>query len=125
MSEISANAPLQPFNTFGMHANARWFTRIHSLTEIENLVATDIFKNQERLILGGGSNMLLIQNFDGLVIKNEIRGIEILREDADAVYVRAGAGENWHEFVQYTIAQNLGGLENLSLIPGNVGAAPM
>jgi UDP-N-acetylmuramate dehydrogenase len=125
MSEISANASLHPFNTFGMHANARWFTCVRSLDDIQTLVATEIFNQNERLILGGGSNMLLIQHFDGLVIKNELFGIEVVREDADAVYVRAGAGENWHAFVQHTIAQGWGGLENLSLIPGNVGAAPM
>ncbi len=125
MSEISANASLHPYNTFGMHANARWFTRVRSLEDVQVLVATEIFNQNERLILGGGSNMLLIQHFDGLVIKNELYGIEVVREDADAVYVRAGAGENWHAFVQHTIAQGWGGLENLSLIPGNVGAAPM
>jgi UDP-N-acetylmuramate dehydrogenase len=77
------------------------------------------------LILGGGSNILLTKNFDGWVLKNELRGIEELHEDKDFIYVRAGAGENWHSFVQYCITKNWAGLENLSLIPGNVGASPM
>jgi UDP-N-acetylmuramate dehydrogenase len=77
------------------------------------------------LILGGGSNILLTKDFDGLVMKNEIKGIELIREDDEYIYVKAGAGENWHGFVQYCLTRNWAGVENLSLIPGNVGASPM
>lgn len=80
---------------------------------------------EPQLILGGGSNILLTKNVEGLVLKIEIGGIEEVKEDVKHIYVRAGAGENWHAFVQYTIQRNWGGLENLSLIPGNVGAAPI
>ena len=77
------------------------------------------------MILGGGSNILLTQDFNGLVLKNELKGIELVGEDADHYYVKAAAGEVWHELVEYCIAHNYAGLENLSLIPGNVGASPM
>jgi UDP-N-acetylmuramate dehydrogenase len=76
-------------------------------------------------LLGGGSNILLTKNFDGLVLKNEIKGIELIKEDDHHLYVRAGAGENWHRFVMYCIQRNWAGVENLSLIPGNIGATPM
>jgi UDP-N-acetylenolpyruvoylglucosamine reductase len=81
--------------------------------------------NEPILILGGGSNILFTKNYEGLVLKNDLRGISIIKEDEDFVYVRAGAGENWHEFVLYCLQLNLGGIENLSLIPGNIGASPM
>ena len=77
------------------------------------------------LILGGGSNILFTKNFDGIVLKNEIKGIEKVKEDDESVYIKAGAGENWHSFVLYCIKNNWAGIENLSLIPGNVGASPM
>jgi UDP-N-acetylmuramate dehydrogenase len=80
---------------------------------------------EKRLILGGGSNILFTQNVNGLVLKNEVKGIELIAEDEDYVYVKAGAGENWHQFVLHCIAHNWAGVENLSLIPGNVGASPM
>ena len=78
-----------------------------------------------KLILGGGSNILFTKNFDGIVLKNEIKGIELVSEDDEHIYVKAGAGENWHQFVLYCIQQNYAGVENLSLIPGCVGASPM
>jgi UDP-N-acetylmuramate dehydrogenase len=77
------------------------------------------------LILGGGSNILFTQNYEGLVLKNDLKGISIVKEEDDFVYVQAGAGENWHQFVLYCLRKNLSGAENLSLIPGNVGASPM
>jgi UDP-N-acetylmuramate dehydrogenase len=93
--------------------------------ELKSILNEQIFKDNPKLILGGGSNILFTKNFDGFVIKNNIKGIEKIGEDERSVFVRVGAGENWHEFVMWCIAHDLAGLENLSLIPGNVGASPM
>jgi UDP-N-acetylmuramate dehydrogenase len=127
---VQENISLLPFNTFGINAHARYFASCRDTEEIKE--ALSWFSGQKHasshsgiLVLGGGSNVLLTKDFDGLVIKNEIKGITELHEDNDYVYIRAGAGENWHEFVQYCIQRNWAGLENLSLIPGNVGASPM
>lgn len=106
-----------------MEARARYFAIIKDVTELEALLSEQ--PETPALILGGGSNILLTKDIDGLVIKNEIPGITELHEDEHHVYVKAGAGENWHRFVRYCIERNWGGLENLSLIPGHVGAAPM
>lgn len=124
MIEIQQNVSLKPFNTFGLEARAAHFfefTSIEQLIEALKQRAT----NQELLILGGGSNMLLTQDFDGLVLKNGLKGIEKIREDNDHVWVQVMAGENWHRFVLHCIEQEWAGVENLSLIPGTVGAAPM
>jgi UDP-N-acetylmuramate dehydrogenase len=122
---IKENVDLLPFNTFRISARARYFVVIRSIEEIQAVFHTDIFKNNRRLILGGGSNMLLTRDFDGLVIKNELKGIETLHEDEARITLKVGAGENWHQFVRYCVERDLGGVENLSLIPGTVGAAPM
>ncbi|SHK80128.1 UDP-N-acetylmuramate dehydrogenase [Chitinophaga jiangningensis] len=122
---ISENVLLKPYNTFGITATARYFSTFANQQELESLLADARVTGQPRMILGGGSNILLTKNYDGAMLKNEIKGITVVAEDNDYVYVKAGAGENWHGFVQYCIGQNLAGLENLSLIPGNVGASPM
>lgn len=119
------NKNLKALNTFGLEVYGRYFTTIHSKEELKELLIEPIYKANEHLILGGGSNLLFTKNFDGLVIKNNIKGIELVSEDADHAIVKAGAGEVWHEFVLNCIEKNLGGLENLSLIPGCVGASPM
>jgi UDP-N-acetylmuramate dehydrogenase len=112
---------LQAYNSFHLEAKAAEFASVKSANELQNL-----FSHQTPLlILGGGSNLLLTRNVEGLVIKIEIGGIEEVKEDNTHIYVRVGAGENWHSFVEYTMKRNWGGLENLSLIPGNVGAAPI
>lgn len=125
MVRIEENADLLPFNTFGIQARARLFAVIRSVSELQELLSSDTFLKESSLILGGGSNLLLTKDFDGLVIKNEIRGIRVLSEDDNCVTVEAGAGESWHQFVLYCVEHNWGGVENLSLIPGTVGAAPM
>lgn len=116
---------LQRINTFGLDAKAKAYLPVTSadmLTHVRN----DFFLTRlPRLVLGGGSNLLLTGDFPGLVLHMQMRGVQIMSEDAEAVYVKAAAGENWHGFVQWTLQQGLGGLENLSLIPGNVGAAPI
>lgn len=125
VANIQQNIDLSPFNTFGIHARARYFSAIHSLEDLSTLLQDPRYKSVPKLILGGGSNILFTQDFDGLVIKNEIIGIETVSEDADHIWLKVGAGQNWHEFVLYCVAHGLGGVENLSLIPGTVGAAPI
>jgi UDP-N-acetylmuramate dehydrogenase len=93
--------------------------------DLQELLGSRIFRSSSSLILGGGSNILFTKNFDGLVIKNELSGIQIISEDDEKVRIKVGAGENWHQFVMFCVGRNYGGVENLSLIPGTVGAAPM
>lgn len=109
----------------GIDAKARYFSRFSSAEQLQELLASAPANGEPQLILGGGSNILFTRDFNGIVLKNEISGIHIVKEGEDDVYVKAGAGENWHRLVQHCIEQNLAGLENLSLIPGNVGASPM
>lgn len=114
---------LKPYNTFGIDARAKAFTRFTNLDELQEALSHPLAKTH--LVLGGGSNILFTQDFDGLVMKNELHGIEKINEDNDHLYLRAAAGENWHRFVMHCVDRNYAGLENLSLIPGNVGASPM
>ncbi len=120
---LQRNTLLKTHNTFGINASASFFARFKS--EEELLVLLKENKNHELFILGGGSNILFTKNFEGLVLKNEIKGFNILQESDKSVLVEAGAGMNWHEFVLKCLDLNFGGVENLSLIPGNVGASPM
>jgi UDP-N-acetylmuramate dehydrogenase len=122
---IQQDFSLQAFNTFGIEAQARFFAEVQSNEDLISLLLFKGFKNIRKLILGGGSNILLTQDFEGLVIKVGIKGIEKIREDGESVWVSVGAGENWHEFVLYCLENEWNGVENLSLIPGTVGAAPM
>ncbi len=101
------------------------FATFNSINDLHNFYEQKKIPNERSLILGGGSNILFTQDFDGIVLKNDIKGIEEIKEDNRYAYVKAGAGENWHRFVIYCINKNFGGVENLSLIPGNVGASPM
>ena len=119
---ISDNQNLQAFNTFGIEANAKHFAAFQSVTQLTSLLNE---LKEPLLVLGGGSNILLTKDFEGTVLKNEIEGIEIFNEDEDCAFVRVGAGVSWHDFVIWAIDNNLGGAENMSLIPGSVGAAPM
>lgn len=121
--QVQENISLRPYNTFGIDATARYFASFTGIEELEETVT--LKPGIPNLVLGGGSNILFTKNFDGLVLKNEIKGIAELHEDSEYVYVKAGAGENWHQFVLYCIERGWGGVENLSLIPGNVGASPM
>lgn len=125
MINIENYVDLQPFNTFHVQANARYFTRVASLHEFLQLLHSDVFKQNKHLILGGGSNILLTTHFDGLVIKNEIKGIAVVAENEDTITLEVGSGENWHDLVIHCVKHDWGGIENLSLIPGTVGAAPM
>ncbi len=120
---VAHNVDLKPFNTFGISSQADHFSRFSSVEELRRLL--EQFRGQELLILGGGSNILFTKNFRGVALRNEIKGFEIINNSADHVLVRSGAGEVWHEFVMKCIEHGFAGLENLSLIPGSVGASPM
>ena len=121
--EIQTNFSLKNYNTFGIEAKAREFVAVQNTTELRCILEQN--KSKKKFILGGGSNMLLTQDIDALVIHVDLKGKKIIKEDDDFVWVESQAGENWHEFVLWTIDQNLGGLENMSLIPGNVGTTPV
>lgn len=121
---IQTNVDISSFTTFGLPARVKQFATFSSVDELKQLLQQKP-ENTPLMLLGGGSNVLFTQDFDGLLLKNEIMGFEIVEKSGDDVLVKAGAGENWHSFVIRTINLNLGGLENLSLIPGSVGASPM
>lgn len=124
--QIQENISLQPYNTFAINATAKYFAEFSSQQDLDSLLNFKLARTQAtRLFLGGGSNILLTQDFEGLVAVNKMSGIEVLKEDDQYVYVRAAAGENWHRLVLYCIENNFAGIENLSLIPGSVGASPM
>ena len=122
---VRENISLKPFNSFGIDVKASHFASFQSMEELEELLTIGHHENKPPFILGGGSNILLKGDLDQWVLKNEMKGIEKLKEDDDFVYLKAGAGENWHGFVMECVKNNWGGVENLSLIPGNVGASPM
>jgi UDP-N-acetylmuramate dehydrogenase len=121
--QIKTNFSLKNYNTFGIEAKAKQFVAVHSLEELETVLKK--YQPEKKFILGGGSNMLLTQDIDALVIHIDLRGRKIIQENNDFVWIESQAGENWHEFVLWTIDQNFGGLENMSLIPGNVGTTPV
>lgn len=120
---IKENFSLKSYNTFGIDAKARFFVEITSVDEL--VVALQLKEYPNKFILGGGSNMLLTQDIDALVIHVNIKGIQINEEDENNVTLKVMAGENWHELVLWTLEHGYGGLENLSLIPGNTGTAPI
>jgi UDP-N-acetylmuramate dehydrogenase len=124
MIQLQQNVSLKNFNTFGVEANARYFVEISRKEELTELFLDPQWKTTKTLVLGGGSNMLLINAFDGLVIRINIRGIEHRLSHND-VFVEAGAGEVWNDLVNYCVQRDYAGLENLTLIPGSVGAAPI
>ena len=124
--EMKENVSLRPYTTFWVDVQARWLATFRSAEELEEVLASGVSqKAPARMVLGGGSNLLFLGNFNGLVLKNEIGGVSVTGEDDTYVYVRSGAGENWHGLVLYCIDKGYAGLENLSLIPGSVGASPM
>jgi UDP-N-acetylmuramate dehydrogenase len=124
MLQIQQNVSLKNFNTFGVDVNAQYFAEINHEDELAELFMDPQWLQTPRLVLGGGSNLLLIKDFDGLVIRINIRGIEH-RINHQEVFVEAGAGEVWNDLVNFCVTRNYAGLENLSLIPGSVGASPI
>ncbi len=123
MTAIHANFSLKKFNTFGIEAKAKHFVAVDSVASLTSVLQEN--RDEKKFILGGGSNMLLTQDIDALVIHINLKGKKIVQENDDWVWVACQAGENWHEFVLWTLSQNYGGLENMSLIPGNVGTTPV
>jgi UDP-N-acetylmuramate dehydrogenase len=128
MELIKENVSLKTLNTFGIDVNAKLFSSFQSIQELKHLIKINNTPNQggkEILILGGGSNMLFTKNPEQWIWQNCIKGIEIVKDLPEELHLRVGAGENWHSFVLYCVNNNWGGIENLSLIPGCVGAGPM
>ena len=122
--QIEKDYSLKKYNTFSIDTYAKYFAAFTSVDDL-NILLTAHSSQLTTLILGGGSNILFTKNYDGLVLKNSIEGIHTVHEDEDHIYIKTGAGENWHQFVMHCIKNNFSGVENLSLIPGNVGASPM
>ena len=120
---IAHNISLKPYNTFGIDARAKYFASVETIEELKKVISMEEYPT--KFILGGGSNMLLTKDIDALVIHVNLKGIEILSQTEDHAFIKANAGENWHEFVCWSLENDFGGIENLSLIPGNVGTAPM
>lgn len=122
---FQTNISLKNYNTFGIQAKASNFIDVKSVGELQKLIQSETYRNNPVLVLGGGSNLLFTKDFQGLVVKMSLKGLEKIKEDEREVIIKAGAGENWHQFVLFCIENGYGGIENLSLIPGTVGAAPM
>ena len=121
--QVQQNFSLKNYNSFGIDVYAKYFSAFRSVGELEELLSAN--NREAKMILGGGSNILFTKDYNGIILKNEIPGIELIGDDGDFVYVRAGAGVSWHSLVLFCVNGNYGGVENLSLIPGNVGASPM
>ncbi len=123
--QVQAGVSLKRYNSFGVDVSARWFTEVHGDQQVREALAYAAQRQLSVMLLGGGSNLLLTQDVEALVARMASRGIRLLQDDGDQVLIEAEAGEPWHPFVQWTLQQGFVGLENLSLIPGTVGAAPM
>jgi len=123
--QIYPNYSLKALNTFGIEARAKFFVAFHSVDELIEVLQNPLFNRGNKFVLGGGSNILFSKDFDGVVLKNSILGIEVIAEDSNHVYIRTGAGVEWHQLVLYAVNKGYGGIENMSLIPGSVGAGPI
>lgn len=122
---VQKDVQLKPFNTFGIEATTKYFVEVSSIEQLQEILQNPDYQSTERLILGGGSNVLLTKDFEGLVIKIAIKGFEVVQENEENIWIKAGAGVVWHDLVMHCVNKNYAGMENLSLIPGTVGAAPM
>lgn len=125
MIHIKKNYNLSKLNTFGVKAEAKFFAEVGSEEELIKLFNLPEFKQNQKFFLGGGSNVLFTKDFDGVVVLNQLKGMEILKDGSSVAVVRAMGGEIWHDLVQFAVIRGYWGIENLSLIPGTVGAAPM
>ncbi len=123
--KILKNISLKKYNTFGIDLKTKAFAEVFSIEDLREILNDSEWKDSRKLILGGGSNILLTKDFDGLTIKISISGIKIINEDDSSVLIEAGAGVIWNDLVSFCVERNFGGIENLSLIPGTTGAAPM
>lgn len=124
MNPFLKNYSLKDLNTMKIDVNARFYVEVKSVEQLCNLLKSDIAE-PPFYVLGGGSNVLFLRDFEGTILHINIKGKKVLKEDEDSVFIKVSAGENWHEFVLYALRNNYGGIENLSLIPGKVGASPM
>lgn len=122
---IEFDVSLKNFNTFGIDVSSKLFSQAENEDHVRNVIQSTEFMRNSSLILGGGSNVLFTKNFDGIVLRNHIQGIEVIEETKEYVLVKVGGGVVWHDFVLHCIKKGWHGVENLSLIPGNVGASPM
>ncbi|MCL6525015.1 MAG: UDP-N-acetylmuramate dehydrogenase [Thermoflavifilum sp.] len=122
---LEENYSLKRHNTFGVEAIARYFAPVRHVEELAEIAIGDLWKSMPVLVLGEGSNILFTRDVGGLVLKNEIKGIAVMRETADEVWLKVGGGENWHQFVMFCVGNHYAGVENLALIPGSVGASPV
>ena len=123
--QVKKNYNLSKLNTFGIKVNAEFFVEIHDENDLKGIFNLAEFKENKKMFLGGGSNVLFTKDFEGIVVLNKLKGIEILSEDSQSVTIRAMSGELWHDLVSFAVERGYWGIENLSLIPGTVGAAPM
>jgi UDP-N-acetylmuramate dehydrogenase len=123
--QIQKNYNLEKLNTFGIKINAKFFVEINSGDELAELFKMPQFKNNKKMFLGGGSNVLFTKDFDGIIVLNKLKGISILKQEAESVLVRSAGGELWNDLVIYAVNGGYWGIENLSFVPGTVGAAPM
>jgi UDP-N-acetylmuramate dehydrogenase len=125
MFEIKENFSLKKYNTFGIEVKTKYFVEYSTVNELSNFLGTQRKQDLPLMFIGGGSNVLFTKDFEGYLLHSKINGVEIIKEEDDKVYVRVGAGEDWDEFVEYCVKNGWGGVENLSLIPGNVGTCPI
>ena len=123
--KIKKSYNLSKLNTFGVGAYAKFFAEVNTEAELEELFRSPEFKSNEKIFLGGGSNLLLTRDWPGIAVLNNLKGIEVLKEEGESVVLRAMGGEIWHDLVEFAATRGYWGIENLSLIPGSVGAAPM
>ena len=122
---LKNNYPLKNLNTFGVSAFTKYFAEVNSNNDLVKIFQDQELSSSKVFILGGGSNTLFINNFEGLVIHNSFKGISIEEEDSETIVLKAGAGELWNNIVNFCVERNLGGIENMTFIPGSVGAAPI
>jgi UDP-N-acetylmuramate dehydrogenase len=122
---IQENISLSRYNTFGIDVNARYFCEVENVEDLKTVISSEIFRNNPHLILGNGANILFTKNFDGFVVKPVFKGIEIVGETDDEIFIKVQAGEIWHDFVMYCCEKKWNGLENLAYIPSSVGASPI
>ena len=122
---IESQKSLKPYTTFAVDVNAKYFVQVNNISELQDLISDPLWQEEKHYIIGKGSNILFTKDFDGIIVYNNLEGIDIINEDEEKAMVGVAAGEDWHRFVMWTVDRGLWGIENLALIPGTVGAAPV
>ena len=123
--KLYENYSLKEVSTFHVRTSAKYYTEFSSVEELKEILSSDLVKSKPFMVLGGGSNLLFTGDYQGVIIRNAIKGIQVIKEEGDNIFIKANGGERWHDFVLYCVDHNYGGVENLSLIPGTVGAGPI